>query len=161
MTDTKRPAWRDDIREGNAIARSISWRAAIWIVATIIGIGAIGGGIWAVKVATSDVRGAGDATRITNDGRNRINAQEWFHGQYAQIRTADRNLDQAARIAAAKPGDDIAQTNYTGLMNRCVEMVNNYNAEAMKMSRGKWLDPALPFQIDNNDATTDCKENTK
>lgn len=154
-------SWRDDIREGNAAARSVGWRLLIWIVVAIAVVGVIGGVIWGVKVATSDVKGAGDATRITNDGRNRVNAQEWFHSQYAQIQAADKNLDDAAaNLAKASTPDDKAfwQTNYTGLKNRCNEMVANYNAEAQKVSRGKWLDPSLPVAIDGFDTKTDCKE---
>jgi nitrate reductase NapE component len=154
-------SWRDDVREGSALTRSIGWRLLIWILVAVAVIGAIGAVIWGVKVATSDVKGAGDATRITNDGRNRVNAQEWFHSQYAQIVAADKNLDEAAaNLAKATTSEDKAfyQTNYTGLKNRCNEMVANYNAEANKVSRGKWLDPALPQQIDGFDTKTDCRE---
>lgn len=153
----RRDEWRDDIREANYVARASGWRLALWILAAVVFFGAIGGGIWAFKVANSDLKGAGDQTRIVNDGRNRVNAQEWFHGQYEQIRSTDRRIDQAAADLAAKP-DDINRTNYTGLVNRCMEMVGNYNAEARKISRGKWLDPNLPAQIDNTDPATDCRE---
>lgn len=158
MAKPDRDDWRSDIRQGNAVARSVGWRAALWVLAIVLGAGALSGGVWAFKVATSDVKGAGDATRITNDGRNRVNAQEWFHDQYGQILTADRNLDQAAADLNAHPNDDFYRTNYTGLKNRCVEMVQKYNAEAGKVSRGKWLDPALPSQIDDSDPKTDCRE---
>lgn len=139
------------------VARGASWRTALWIVAIVAFFGLLGAGIWAVKVATSDVRGAGDATTQINSGTNRINSQEWFHSQHAAILTADRNLDQAAADVAAHPGDDFYATNLTGLRNRCVEMVNNYNAEAQKVSRAKWLDPNLPVRIDDTDPATDCK----
>lgn len=155
-----REEWRHDIREANAVARSTSWRIALWTIAVVLFVGAISGGIWLFKVTTSDVKGAGDATRITNDGRNRVNAQEWFHGQMAQIKTADQNLDQAkADLDVATTADDkaFARTNFTGLTNRCNEMVNNYNAEAGKVTRGKWLDSTLPVSIDGNDPATDCK----
>lgn len=165
MNNNPRDDWRREVREGNAVARSVGWRASLWIVAIVIGVGVLSGGIWAFKVATSDVKGAGDATRITNDGRNRINAQEWFHGQYEQVKSADKRLDRAAadlRTAeAAKATDlDFYRTNLTGLTNRCLEMVGNYNAEANKVSRGKWRDPALPFQLDDTDPATDCKPDT-
>lgn len=154
--------WRGEIRETNAVARSAGWRIALWIVAIVVLIGLIGGGIWVFKVVTSGPRGAGEQTRITNDGRNRVNAQEWFAGQYGLIRSTDRRIDEAAAdLAKAKPGDDFPQINYRGLVNRCMEMVGNYNAEATKVSRGQWRDESLPFQIDDSDPATDCKETPK
>lgn len=134
---------------------------AAWVIGLVLLAGAISGGIWAFKVGFSGPKGAGDQTRITNDGRNRVNAQEWFQGQYGQILAADRNLDQAAANLNAHPsGDDhdFYLTNYTGLKNRCVDMVTAYNAEALKVSRAQWRDPALPQHIDDSDTTTDCKE---
>lgn len=143
------------------VARGIGWRAATWIVVGVLFFGAIGVGIWYFKVATSGAKGAGDQTRIVNDGRNRVNAQEWFEGQYNLILGADQKLDQAAADKAASPGDAFAATNYTGLVNRCIDMRNAYNAEANKVSRGQWRDPRLPYQIDQTDPKTDCKETAK
>jgi len=160
MTRERNPYARD-IREINAGARSAGWRAAIWVLAIVLFAGAISVGIWAFRVSTSDVKGAGDQTRITNDGRNRVNSQEWFEGMYAQILTADQNLDGAAKnLATASDADQKAfwQTNYTGLQNRCRDMVNQYNAEAHKVSRGQWRSDDLPEQIDTTDPRTDCLE---
>lgn len=143
------------------IARGLTWRAGVWIVVAVLFVGAIGGGIWWFNVATSGVKGAGDQTRIVNDGRNRVNAQEWFHSQYAQILAADRQLDEAAANLKANTGKDdesFYRTNYTGLKNRCAEMVANYNAEAQKVSRGQWRDQSLPFEVTDSDTKTDCKE---
>lgn len=145
------------------VARGIGWRAGVWIVAAVVFFGALGVGVWWFKVATSDVKGAGDQTRITNDARNRINAQEWFHAQLAQIKSADKNLDEAAANLKAATTDEqksFWQTNFTGLKNRCNEMVAVYNAETRKVTRAKWLDPALPFEITDSDPATDCKETT-
>jgi hypothetical protein len=156
-----RDQYRQDVRDANYVARRTAPSALIWALAFIAVLALIGGGIWAVKVLTSDVKGAGDQTRITNDGRNRVNAQEWFASQYEQIRSTDRRIDQAAADKAKNPGGEFEKTNYTGLVNRCIEMVGNYNAEANKVSRGKWRSPDLPFQIDDTDPTTDCKETVK
>lgn len=157
-----RDQFRQDVRDVNYAARRTVPSALIWI-AVLVGVFALLGAItWGVKVATSDIKGAGDQTRIVNDGRNRINAQEWFAGQYEQIKSTDRRIGEASAALAKAPDDEIAKTNYAGLVNRCMEMVGNYNAEANKVSRGKWLDSAIyPFQIDNNDPTTDCKESAK
>lgn len=140
------------------VARGASWRVAIWVIAIVLFCGLIATSIWAFKVVTSDVKGAGDATTQINSANNRINSQEWFHAQYAVILTADENLENAFDDMKAHPNDSFYQVNFTGLRNRCNEMVNNYNAEAMKVSRAKWLDPTLPVKIDSTDQATDCKE---
>jgi hypothetical protein len=149
---------RHDLADANYAGRRAGLSLFAWLAVFLAVIAVIGAVIWGVKVATSDVKGAGDATRITNDGRNRINAQEWFAGQYEQIRSTDQRITVAAEALAADPADEIAKTNYTGLINRCLEMVGNYNAEAVKVSRGKWRDPALPYAIDTTDPATDCRK---
>lgn len=155
-----REPWYESDNPGR-VARGASWRGALWIIGIIVLVLAIGAGIWGLRVATAPIKGAGDQEIIVNDGRNRINSQEWFESQYGQILTADRNLDEAAKNLVAHPDDPFYQTNYTGLKNRCVEMVNNYNAEARKVSRGDWRDPRLPEHIGTNDPTTDCKETVR
>jgi hypothetical protein len=117
--------------------------------------------IYGIRVLTAPARGAGDQEIIVNDGRNRVNAQEWFESQYGQILAADAKLDQAAADVAAHPGDSFYQTNYTGLKNRCVDMVTAYNAEARKVSRGDWRSNDLPAQINATDLKTDCRETVR
>lgn len=151
---------RQDIRDVNYAGRRAGLSALAWVVIVVAVFAVIGAVVWGVKVATSGVKGAGDQTRITNDGRNRVNAQEWFTGQYEQIRSTDRRITEAAVELKAEPSE-FAQTNYRGLVNRCMEMVGNYNAEATKVSRGQWRDQALPFQIDESDPATDCKQELK
>lgn len=148
---------RREVADASAVGMSAGWRLVVTGLAVAAVIGLISVGIWYFKVATSGVKGAGDATRITNDGRNRVNAQEWFVGQYEQIRSTDRRIDEAAAELARKPGDEIAQTNYRGLVNRCMEMVGNYNAEAQKVSRAQWRDASLPTRIDDSETATDCR----
>ncbi len=145
----------------STVVRGGSWRIALWIVGVVAFFALLTGGIWFAKVLLSGPKGAGDQEIITNDGRNRINAQEWFAGQYGQILTADKNLDQAAANLAANPTGEFEKTNYTGLRNRCNDMVNTYNTEALKVTRGKWISPNLPERIDSTDPATDCQETKK
>jgi len=160
MTRNRNP-YADDISEINAGARSVGWRAAIWTVVIVLFVGAISVGIWWFKVSTSDVKGAGDQTRITNDGRNRVAAQESFEALYAQIKAYDRNLDQAAKDKAEHPGDSFYATNYSGLVKTCNDAVGQYNADARKVTRAKWLSPDLPYEIDATSPDTDCKESAR
>lgn len=152
---------RNDWKEIDSTSRSAGWRIAVWVIAVILIGGVIGGGIWAFKVATSDIKGAGDQTRIVNDGRNRIAAQETFEALYQQIEAYDRNLDQAARDKAEHPGDSFYATNYSGLLKACNDAVGQYNADARKVTRAKWLSADLPYEIDITNPSTDCKESTR
>lgn len=143
------------------VARSAGWRIGVWVLAAVVFAGLVGVGIWGFKVATSGVKGAGDQTRIVNDGRNRIAAQESFEALYAQIQAYDRNLDQAAKDKAEHPADAFYATNYSGLVKTCNDAVGQYNADARKVSRAKWLSPDLPYEIDTNNPATDCKESAR
>jgi hypothetical protein len=129
-----------------------------WIVGVVVFFGLIGVGIWGFKVATSGIKGEGDQTRIVNDGRNRVGAQESFEALYQQIQAYDRNLDQAAKDKAEHPGDSFYATNYSGLVKQCNDAVGQYNADARKVSRAKWLSKDLPYEIDQNDVRFDCLE---
>lgn len=153
--------YRDEWREVDSVSRSAGWRLGVWLIVVVLFTGLIGGGIWYFKVATSDIRGAGDQTRIVNDGRNRIAAQESFEALFQQIQAYDRNLDQAAADKAAHPKDDFFATNYSGLVKQCHDAVGQYNADARKVTRAKWLSPDLPYEIDLNNPLTDCKETIK
>ena len=149
---------KEDLREFDRDIRSVGARVAIWTIVGLLFFGAIGGGIWAFKVATSEVKGRGDKTRIINDGKNQIAAQETFEALFQQIQAHDRNLDQAAADKAEHPGDTFFATNYSGLVKTCNDTVFQYNAEANKVSRAKWMSEDLPFQIDQTNPLFDCKE---
>lgn len=140
------------------VARGMSWRAGLWIVAVVVFVALIGAGIWAVKVATSDVRGAGDQIQKVNSANNRIFAQEHFQTLYNGLLAYDQQLDQAAADKAEHPGDTYFATNYSGLVKTCIDARNQYNGDANKVTQAKWRDPALPYQIDALDPKTDCKE---
>ena len=155
-----REPWHESDSPGRVV-RGASWRLGLIIIGVVAFFGLLGAGIWYLKVQTSGIKGAGDATVQINSGVNRINSQEWFHGQYAQIQAADRQLDELAanvKRFAGKADEAFWVTNYTGVKNRCAEMVAVYNAEAQKVSRQQWRDPNLPAQIDTSSPTTDCKE---
>lgn len=160
MRQQQQEPWYESEDPGR-VSRAAGWRIGVWIVVGVVFFGLIGVGIWGFQVATSDVKGAGDQTRIVNDGKNRIAAQESFEALYAQIKAYDRNLDQAAKDKAEHPGDPFYATNYSGLVKTCNDAVGQYNADARKVSRAKWLSPDLPYEIDTNDPTTDCKENPR
>jgi len=143
------------------VARGASWRIALWVVGVLVLAGLITGGIWVVKVSTSDLRGAGDTVAKVNSRDNRIFAQEHFFTLYNQLLAYDQQLDQAAADKAEHPGDQYYATNYSGMVKICIDARNQYNADANKVTQAKWRDATLPFQIDQLDPKTDCHETTQ
>lgn len=161
MSRLDRDQFRQDVRDANYVGRRAGGSVAIWVAAIIAVVAVIGIGGWVFKVATSDVKGKGDATVQINSGKNRIAAQESFEALFNQIKAYDKNLDQAAADKKEHPGDSFYATNYSGLVKQCNDAVAQYNGDANKVSRAKWLTDDLPFQIDDNNPLTDCKESTK
>jgi hypothetical protein len=143
------------------VARGVSWRAGLWVIGIVVFFALLSAGIWALKVATSDVRGAGDQTQKVNSANNRIFAQEHFFTLYNNVLAYDQQLDQAAADKAEHPGDTYFAINYSGLVKTCIDARNQYNADANKVTQAKWRDPQLPYQIDPLDPKTDCHETAK
>lgn len=147
-----------DSHNPTTVVRGASWRSAIWIALAVVFILALSAGIWALKVATSDVKGQGDAARTKNSGTNRIAAQERFEELYAGIKAADERIDVMAAAKKAAPMDVVAATNYTGAVNYCIQIRADYNAEARKYTAEQFRSIDLPAQIDATDPAFDCKE---
>jgi hypothetical protein len=146
---------RDEMREASAVARGASWRIYIAIIAAIVAVGAISVGIWYFKVATSDAKGAGDATREINSVANRLQAQAEYTRLYNGILAADRNLDVLAAAVDRDP-TQINQTNLVGAQNICQTAVGDYNALATNALKAKWRPVELPQQV-GFDPATDCQ----
>lgn len=152
---------RRDRKEIDSYTRFGVSRVVLYLFVFVAVAGVIAAVTWGVRVATSDVKGAGDAAIKINSGANRIAAQEAFEALYAQIQAYDKNLDQAATDKAAYPNDPFWAANYSGLVKTCNDAVLQYNADARKVSREKWLTDDLPYEIDQNDPRFDCKETAK
>lgn len=153
-----RGVWRDDVREGSAVARSIGWRAAVWVLGILALVVVTGAVWWGIKVATSDVKGQGDALQTKNSGTNRIRAQEEFVQTYQDVLAADQRVDVMWNAAQTNPAT-VNTTNYTGAVNFCIQAVADYNALSDKYTSADFRPADLPEQIDSLDPTTDCKEN--
>lgn len=156
---SKEPWYESD--NPTRVARGASWRIGVWVVVVIVVVGVIGGVVWGIRVATSDVRGRGDAVAKVNAADNRLFAQGNFHDLYNEVIAADQKLDQAAADVATHPGDSWWQSNYTGLLNHCIDTRNQYNADANKISQAKFRDEQLPYQLDPDDPRLNCKETPK
>lgn len=145
---------RQDRRQANSIIRfGIGW----WIILITIVL-LIGAAIWGIGVAVSGPKGQGDAIRQNNSAENWTAKQALFEDLYADIEASDRKIDAAAQALKADPEDKTLQANYSGIVNHCISVVGNYNAEARKFLSEDWRSIDLPDQISNNDPSTDCKE---
>lgn len=139
----------------------VGFSIGLRVLAFFAAIALLAGGVWAFKVATSDVKGQGDAVRTKNSGTNRIAAQERFESLYADIKAADERIDVMAAAKKAAPGDVVESTNYTGAQNYCIQIRAAYNAEARKYTAEQFRAVDLPAQIDSTDPAFDCQETKK
>ena len=151
--------YREEWKEIDSVSRSAGWRIAVWIVAAVTVMGVIAGVVYWARVATAPATGWGDQQIIVNDGRNRVNAQEWFAGKYGYVKAQDAKIPgMQANLEATKgtPDEGMWRASLTGLQNLCLQAIAEYNAETAKISRGRWLSPDMPFSLPDGE-TTDCK----
>lgn len=126
--------------------------AAIWI-AVIAFIALAGVAFWGFRVATSDIKGQGDATIIKNSATNRIVQQAQFEQIYAEVKSAKARITVATKAAAADPSYQ-NQTNLTGITNHCITTVEQYNALARTYTAENFRAVDLPAQLST---TTYCE----
>lgn len=136
------------------VARGATWRVGAWFLAIFLSISLLSVGVWGFKVATSDVKGKGDAVQKVNDGGNRLAQQAYFEQTWADIKKADTQLDQLAADKAANT--DGADVRYSGAVTYCLGLIADYDAAARKEIAAKFKAVDLPEQIDTTSPATDC-----
>lgn len=124
----------------------------------VIALVLCGWGGYAIKVALSPVKGAGDTILKNQDADNRIAAQKKFEILYNDILAKDKNLDILAATVKAHPNERIAQDNLDGAKMICNAAVADYNAESEKTLSKDWMRADLPSKITGSNPATDCKE---
>lgn len=107
-------------------------------------------GAFALKVALSPVKGAGDVIIKQNDADTMIRAQAELQERYNGLAAACANITIAKQAADADPGNRILATNYTGVKQHYVGLVAAYNAAASKLLYAKMLGN-LPESVSTND----------
>jgi len=144
--------WREARRDVNRGGRfGLGWVFVILAVIAILGIA-----VWGFNVATSSIKGQGDAVIQKNSADNWIKAQAFFEEKYQDITVSDKQIGVATAALAAKPEDRTLQTNLTGITNHCLSAVGEYNAEARKFLSEDFRSADLPSEIDQYDTATDC-----
>lgn len=156
----KQDKWYDS-DDLSRVQRGMFGSIAFWAIGLTVLLGVISAALWAFGVFSSDIKGRGDATKTKNSGINRIAAQERFEDRFQDIKASDRKIDVAKMALELDPKNPTLQTNYTGTVQYCISAVAEYNADARKYTSEAFRAEDLPAVIDDQDATTDCKENSK
>lgn len=156
-----RDEWRQTRREIDRATIFGLSRGTFIVIAVALLVGLIGAGTWALKVATSDIKGRGDSVVKINEADNRLFQQGDFNRRFQGILTADKNVDAAYQAQKANPEDRTLQVNYTGAVQHCNDLVGQYNSKAREIIAEKFRDEDLPYEIDSADPKTDCKENSR
>lgn len=133
-------------------------KIAIGIFILCIVLSGIG---WGIHVATSEVRGKGDAYAKKNSADNWTQAQKEFNAKFQEIKALDKNVNQAYVALQRTPEDQRRQIEYDGNVRNCNLAVADYNTLARSYLSEQFRDADLPAQIDDSDPETDCKENSK
>lgn len=128
-----------------------------WVVVAVVVL-LIAPVAWGIRVATSEVRGQGDAVATKNSAENWTEAQARFEGYWADIQASDRQIAIAREALDASPKDRTAEENYYGLRTYCEGLVADYNADARSYLSEDFRAADLPSQIDPTNPLTDCKE---
>lgn len=152
-----RTKWYED-ESPTRVVRGATWRAFVWVLCIVAAVTVLSLGVWAFKVATSDVKGRGDANLIKNNATNRVQVQGEFNQRYQDILAADRRITVAYTALQADKTDQVLQTRYSGAVSYCLGAVGEYNAAARTYTKQDFRDADLPAQIDNTDPATDCRE---
>jgi hypothetical protein len=152
---TRRDEYRETSQDINYGMRQ-GTKITLWVAALIILLTAA---FWAIHVATSGPRGQGDAYAQKNSAANWTKAQAEFNQRYQGIQALDKNVTQAAVALKRNPKDTRRQIEYDGNVRNCNDAVSNYNSLSRSYLAEDFRDADLPYQIDDTDPTTDCKEN--
>lgn len=139
------------------LARGGSWRLMLLIVAFIVFGLVVYAVLWGLGVVSAPIKGKGDAFKQKESANNRIAAQATFEDLYVDIKATDAKLAPAKQALKADPKSQVKQTQFTGLQNYCLDVVADYNAEARKYLAADFRSTDLPYEIDMQDPSTDCK----
>jgi hypothetical protein len=121
----------------------------LWLIGIIVLGMIVGGVIFAINVATSNAKGAGDVVIKNNSAANRIEKQEGFRKLYAKVETNKTLVAQHTKNVALDPTDKTAKQTLLGVQSACVASVEQYNAEVGKVTSKDWLPEDLPESLSN------------
>lgn len=121
----------------------LGWVLAVLAVVLVLSLGG-----WALSVAFSPVKGAGEAFKQKQSAVNRIQKQEMFEQLTADIDgyVAKIAVARAAVASAANEVDrGLRQTELVGVTQTCIDAVQQYNAESRKYTSRDFKSAGLPY----------------
>lgn len=135
--------------------RSAGWYILRWGIAVLVVGLLVGGGLWALKVATSEVRGQGEGVVQRNSAKNWVDAQARFEENYAEYESTLVRIDTAYAAWQTNTADKTLHQTYLGTVGYCTNLVADYNADARNFLREDFRASDLPASLD---ASTCSKE---
>jgi hypothetical protein len=120
--------------------------AVIWTIVILAVIALIGGIVWGFGVATSGIKGQGDAVKINNSAENWTGKQEKFEKLNAGVEAAKEKVTLHKELAAENPNDLTQKQTLAGVRSACISAVHQYNAESRKVLSRDWKSPDLPYE---------------
>lgn len=139
---------RQDRREAR---RWFGLGVAGWVAALVVAL-LLAGGLWALRVGTSGIKGQGDALIEHNSAENWVSAQARFEGLYQEFDSTLVKIANLAPQVAASPDDKTLTTQLNGLRSHCATVAADYNADARSYLSQDFRSADLPDELD----ATDC-----
>lgn len=153
-------SYDDDQKDRDYVHRTGDWGLKYIITRGLVIfaiVAVLGCAVWAGTVILSSAKGEGDAVRSREAAPNRIYSQELFRELWEDIQAADRNITAKSAELAVRPNDTRVQTELSGLVSGCSDLVGRYNAEAESFTAEQFRDAELSERIDQTKPEFDCK----
>ena len=125
---------------------------AIYVIVIGVVLAIIGGIFFTMNVLLAPAKGAGGVIIKNNSAENRIEKQEQFEKLMAKVETNKALVAQHTKTVALDPTDKQATMVLSGVQSACVASVEQYNAEARKVTSMDWKAADLPDSL----TTTGC-----
>lgn len=139
--------WYDN-PNADKVTRSAGWRIMLWIFVFAVFFALLGWFLWGIGVIGAPVKGAGDAFKQKESASNRIVQQAEFEDLKAEYDDTLAKIPVAKKALKQNPDSQIKNTEYTGLVNQCISVAGDYNAESRKYLAADFKAIDLPAQLD-------------
>lgn len=130
------------------------------ILLIVFVVGGISAGVWAFRVATAPIVGAGNQRIEVNDADYRIEAYDRFFNLCSQVAADKQRISSLEQeLEVADPDSDRREqifASMTAIRNGIAENVEQYNVDAAKEgTRGQFRASELPYRL-NAEGETSC-----
>lgn len=144
--------WYDN-SNADKVTRSAGWRIMLWIALFAVFFALLGWLLWGLGVIGAPIKGKGDAFKQQQSGANRIVQQAKFEDLYNEYRDSLAKIKPAKQALKQNPDSVIKNTELTGLVNYCIDVAGDYNAESEKYLAADFKRIDLPYELDRDACT--------